>query len=80
MPSDHRLSTKQAIHPRELVGEIFIGGANATRVLRAVTEDYLRHSGGHHDRPRRGNPAADVKQMGRSLHIFPLAPKHLLRF
>ncbi len=45
MPSDHRLTAKQAIHPRELVGEIFIGGANKAAVLRAVTEEYLRRSG-----------------------------------
>jgi LysR family hca operon transcriptional activator len=45
MPSDHRLTVKQAIHPREFVGEIFIGGANKAAVLRAVTEDYLRRSG-----------------------------------
>src|SRR5229473_6902143 len=45
MPSDHRLTAKQAIHPRELVGEIFIGGANKAGVLRGVTEDYLRRSG-----------------------------------
>jgi LysR family hca operon transcriptional activator len=45
MPSDHRLTAKQSIHPRELIGEIFIGGANKARVLRAVTEDYLRRSG-----------------------------------
>jgi LysR family hca operon transcriptional activator len=45
MPSDHRLTARQAIHPRELVGEIFIAGANKARVLRAVTEDYLRRSG-----------------------------------
>jgi LysR family hca operon transcriptional activator len=45
MPSDHRLTAKQAIHPRELLGEIFIGGANKAAVLRAVTEDYLRRSG-----------------------------------
>jgi LysR family transcriptional regulator, hca operon transcriptional activator len=44
MPSDHRLTAQQAIHPRELVGEIFIGGANKATVLRAVTEAYLRHS------------------------------------
>ena len=44
MPSDHRLAAKQAIHPRELVGEIFIGGSNKATVLRAVTEDYLRRS------------------------------------
>src|SRR6266404_7718036 len=45
MPSDHRLTAKRAIHPRELVGEIFIGGSNKAAVLRAITEDYLRRSG-----------------------------------
>ena len=45
MPSAHRLTARQAIHPRELVGEIFIGGSNKATVLRGVTEDYLRRSG-----------------------------------
>src|SRR6202158_1589680 len=45
MPSDHRLTSREAIHPRELAGEIFIGGANKASVLRAVTEGYLRRSG-----------------------------------
>jgi LysR family transcriptional regulator, hca operon transcriptional activator len=45
MPSDHRLTSREAIHPRELVGEIFIGGSNKATVLRAVTEDYLRRAG-----------------------------------
>ena len=45
MPTDHRLAAKQAIHPRELVGEIFIGGSGKATVLRSVTEDYLRRSG-----------------------------------
>jgi LysR family hca operon transcriptional activator len=45
MPSDHRLIRHQAIHPREFVGEIFIGGSNKASVLRAVTEDYLRRCG-----------------------------------
>ena len=44
MPSDHRLTAKEAIHPRELIGEIFIGGSNKAKVLRAVTEEYLRRS------------------------------------
>ncbi len=47
MPSDHRLTAKQAIHPREFVGEVFIGGANKAAVLRGVTEEYLRRSGVH---------------------------------
>ena len=45
MPSDHRLISREAIHPREFVGEIFIGGSNKAKVLRAVSEDYLRRSG-----------------------------------
>ena len=45
MPSDHPLSAKQTIHPRDLVGEIFIGGSKKAAVLHAVTEDFLRRSG-----------------------------------
>jgi LysR family transcriptional regulator, hca operon transcriptional activator len=45
MPSDHRLTSREAIHPREFVGEIFIGGSNKATVLRTVTEDYLRRCG-----------------------------------
>jgi LysR family hca operon transcriptional activator len=45
MPSDHRLTSRKAIHPREFVGEIFIGGSNKAGVLRAVTDDYLRRCG-----------------------------------
>jgi len=44
MPSDHRLTARQAVHPQDFVGEIFIGGSNKAHVLRAVTEDYLRRS------------------------------------
>jgi LysR family transcriptional regulator, hca operon transcriptional activator len=53
MPSDHRLTSREAIHPREFVGEIFIGGSRhphththtKTSVLATVTEDYLRRCG-----------------------------------
>ena len=45
MPSDHRLTKRKTIHPRELAREVFIGGSNKASVLRAVTEDYLRRSG-----------------------------------
>jgi LysR family hca operon transcriptional activator len=45
MPSDHRLASYEAVHPREFAGEIFIGGSKKATVLRAVTEDYLRRSG-----------------------------------
>ena len=45
MPSDHRLTAREVMHPQDLVGETFIGGSNKATVLRAVTEDYLRRSG-----------------------------------
>src|SRR5579862_359653 len=45
MPSDHRLTSREAIPPREFVGEIFIGGSNKARVLRTVTEEYLCRCG-----------------------------------
>src|SRR6201993_2079656 len=45
MPSDHRLTSREAIHPREFVGEIFIGGSKKATVLRAVTEEYLHRCG-----------------------------------
>jgi LysR family hca operon transcriptional activator len=45
MPSDHRLTVRDAVRPQDFVGETFIGGANKATVLQAVTEDYLRGSG-----------------------------------
>jgi LysR family hca operon transcriptional activator len=45
MPSDHRLTARDAVRPQDFVGEIFIGGANKASVLQAVTEDYLHRSG-----------------------------------
>jgi LysR family hca operon transcriptional activator len=45
MPSDHRLTARDAIRPQDFVGEIFIGGANKASVLQGVTEDYLHRSG-----------------------------------
>ena len=53
MPSDHRLTSREAIHPREFVGEIFIGGSRhphththtKASVLAAVTENYLSRCG-----------------------------------
>jgi LysR family hca operon transcriptional activator len=45
MPSDHRLAARESVHPREIVGEIFIGGSNKAAVLRGVTEAYLKRFG-----------------------------------
>jgi LysR family hca operon transcriptional activator len=45
LPSDHPLAKYEAIDPRDLVGETFIGISNVPRVLRAVINDYLKRSG-----------------------------------
>jgi LysR family transcriptional regulator, hca operon transcriptional activator len=45
MPSDHPLTTFDAIHPQQLVGQPFIAMVNKARVLRGVIDDYLKRSG-----------------------------------
>src|SRR5260370_29310362 len=45
LPSDHRLASREAIAPKELAGEIFIGMADQAPVLRSIIEDYIRRSG-----------------------------------
>src|SRR5258705_517794 len=45
MPSDHPLTTFEAIHPQQLVGQPFIAMVNKAKVLRGVIDDYLKRSG-----------------------------------
>src|SRR5258705_2331761 len=40
MPSDHRLTARDAVRPQDLVGEIFIGGSHQATLLRDLGEDY----------------------------------------
>jgi LysR family transcriptional regulator, hca operon transcriptional activator len=44
-PAPSGSKTRPRGRPQALVGEIFIGGSNKAAMLRAVTEDYLRHPG-----------------------------------
>jgi LysR family transcriptional regulator, hca operon transcriptional activator len=45
LPSDHPLTVRDAVDPRDLEGETFIGISPTPRVLRAVVKDYLERSG-----------------------------------
>lgn len=45
LPSDHRLATREAIDPHDLLGETFIGISEVPRVLRAVIGDYFKRAG-----------------------------------
>lgn len=45
MPSDHRFAAQDAIAPRDLAGETFLGMSDTAPVLRLITETYLRRSG-----------------------------------
>src|SRR5271163_4879427 len=81
MPSDHRLTSREAIHPREFVGEIFIGGSNKATVLRAVTEDYLRRSGLEIERDQGVDNLAMAMSLvasTRGLALMPAYAKNLL--
>jgi LysR family hca operon transcriptional activator len=81
MPSDHRLTSREAIHPREFVGETFIGGSNKASVLRAVTEDYLRRSGVDIELDHRVDNMAMAMSLvasTRGLALMPAYAKNLL--
>jgi len=45
LPSDHRLASREAIGPDEIVGETFINVSNTAPALRIVIDDYLKRSG-----------------------------------
>jgi len=45
LPSDHNLASREAVGPRELVGQPFISVSNSAPVLRAVIAGYLKRSG-----------------------------------
>jgi LysR family transcriptional regulator, hca operon transcriptional activator len=45
LPSDHRLAAREAVDPRDMVGETFIGISEVPRVLRAVISDYFKRAG-----------------------------------
>lgn len=44
LPSDHRLASRQAIDPRDVVGETFITVSNTAPTLRVILDDYLKRS------------------------------------
>jgi len=45
MPSDHPLTSRDAVRPQELVGEPFIAMADKAKVLRGMIDAYLERSG-----------------------------------
>ncbi len=45
LPRDHHLAAREAIRPRDLVGETFVSVSDTAPVLRAVIDDYLKRSG-----------------------------------
>jgi LysR family hca operon transcriptional activator len=45
LPGDHRLASREAINPHDMVGETFIAVSNTAPVGRKVVDDYLRRFG-----------------------------------
>ena len=45
LPGDHRLASREAIHPRDVAGETFITVSSTAPALRAVIDNYLKRSG-----------------------------------
>jgi LysR family hca operon transcriptional activator len=81
MPSDHALTAKAEVQPKDLLGYPFIAMANKARVLRAVIDDYLRRSGVEIE-PSQGvdNPAMVMSLVAstRGLVLIPAYAKNLM--
>jgi LysR family transcriptional regulator, hca operon transcriptional activator len=45
LPSDHRLAVREAISPRDMVGEKFVSVSHTAPALRVVVDAYLKQSG-----------------------------------
>jgi LysR family transcriptional regulator, hca operon transcriptional activator len=45
LPSDHRLASREVIHPRELAEETLLSVSNTAPALRVVIDNYLKQSG-----------------------------------
>ena len=45
LPSDHRLTARDAIDPHDIAGETFISASKTAPVLRVVIDEYLKRSG-----------------------------------
>src|ERR1700722_408123 len=45
LPSDHRLASREVIHPKEIAGETFLSVSNTAPALRTVIDNYLKRSG-----------------------------------
>lgn len=45
MPSDHRLTKRKMVEPKDMIGEPYVAMANKAKVLRGVIDHYLERSG-----------------------------------
>jgi LysR family hca operon transcriptional activator len=45
MPSDHKLTKRKMVEPKDMIGEPYVAMANKAKVLRGVIDHYLERSG-----------------------------------
>jgi len=45
LPDDHRLASRKAVSPKDLVGETFVSVSDTAPVLRGIIDDFLKRSG-----------------------------------
>jgi LysR family transcriptional regulator, hca operon transcriptional activator len=77
MSSDHRLASHDVIHPRQLVGEPFIGMVNKARVLRSAIDAYLERAAVQITPTQGADNPAMVMSLVASLRGVSLIPAYL---
>jgi LysR family hca operon transcriptional activator len=77
MSSEHPLTSHDVIHPRQLVGEPFIGMVNKAQVLRTVIDAYLERSGVQITPTQGADNPAMVMSLVASLRGVSLVPAYV---
>ncbi len=77
MPSDHPLTARKAVHPRELRHEPFVAMADKAKVLRQVIDAYLAESGVEVDIVQSVDNPAMVMSLIASMRALTLIPAYV---
>jgi LysR family hca operon transcriptional activator len=72
--SDHKLAERDAIDPRELADQAFVGMADQAPVLRSITEAYLGQTGIHANTPYRAEYLSMAMSLVASTQAVTLLP------
>jgi len=80
LPSDHRLASREVIHPKEIAGEKLVSVSKTAPALRTVIDDYLKRSGIDTKPEHEADNLAMVMSLVASMRSVALLPSYAQNF